>query len=1279
MATRTVRHPFLFVLSTLALLIGVLAMPQASAEESASFMYGRAHAGLIGEGFEPGIDVTITVSDGREFVTTAGPDSSNPSQVAWEFDQPVAPGETITVSSEPAGGAVTKTLLVEEVAITTIRHREDVVEGIAPAGATLNVGPDGEVVTTVASDGTFVADLGAAGFDIQPGADGYAVYAGLDDADGDTSRYDATAPEIIVDPVTDELWLNGFEHHLGIELLLGGDGTPGTAARSLVVEHDGSGDAHLDLHGDFDITPGLDIYAWSPTTIPLVRHHVVTNLTLDPWNDRILSGTADPGSEVCIDVFGVGETCVIADGGTWSYDPGVEGAAAVAQYDDDDDSTQLRSAGAPWFLADQVWDDLWGHGFAPNASVDVSVDGTLFGSFPTDRGGYFAVDPGSIPLDIGSVVEVTDGAATKTLTLSNLLVTDVDVATDTVSGTGTPGAEIWIGDPFDPDYAASRTVTVQSDGTWFADFTVPGDGGATWDFQPGDEGFTHQSDADGDVTHVRWRASVPPWVTADPGTDAVWGGGGWQGGVPITVTIDDPGTAVSPDFSGTTELGTYPDNPDEFYLEPGFDIQPGFTVEATDGVATKILFVTSLQITDIDFDNDLVSGTADDGLQVWIDGGNDEEIDWAFRVVDVVGGSFTADFGNPGPMEHEQDTVDLVPGSRGTAQQYDDDGDYTHAFWHTEVPETPWMTVDPDSDSVWGGGSWEIGVPITVTIDDPATADAPDFTGTTEMLPTEWDPGYHEFWLDTGFDILSGFTVEATDGVTTKSLLVADIHDIVLDPTTAIVTGYAVPGTWVNVNLGNDAEWAWRDVPTDATGFFSADLGTPVAEGESGDGVMTVPLPEGTGGAVQQTDDDGDGTHVGLCHGCGGGDEEFYGFAVFPEDDFLQVEGWWEAGRDLTITIATDEAFTDVLLSETVFNEHGHLHFAPEFDIQRGMWIAVDDGLVRREHRVQNLYVDGHDEIGDTVYGRADVGTVVIVQAHFDGGIESVRHVYAGADADDGVLDGLGPWLADFSVEGTEPDVYEGPQIVFDIGAPGSGVTSEQRQGGGETDVSFGFPLPFFQVDPEADFVWGQEWPEGATVTISVYQDETLGTLLHEQTAPVERWGDNSWDVGFDAELGFDVQAGQFVTVTDGDVVKTLAVSALSGVTFDPDTGVVSGSTDPYAWVEVNVGNDFEWAWRNLHVDDTGSFSVDFSAPPGPDQDGDGVITTPVAEGTGGDVRIPDEDRDATAAGFCHGCGDGHEGPRIRASLTDDWISLEEWSDDLSVTVEIPGLFGPES
>lgn len=1270
--TRT-ESRFLTVLAVFFLVLGVVvAVPAAQAVEyDPSFTYERHHDHLFGQGWDPGLELTVTSSDGRSWTVTPGSDHFAPNQIDLH-DLMVAPGSTITVSNTEQS----KSLLVTDIEVTRMDPRSDVFEGFGPPGETVLVGPDGQATSVIAGDGTWSVDLSTAGIDALVGMDGYAA---VDDTDGDSTRWDWDLSEIIVNAVSDEIWLSNF-HHVNITVLLGGDGTLETSSLQLDVEHDGAGNAYLDLYGEFDIAPGMDVYAWGNTTGgPQVRHHVVTNLTLDSTEDQILSGTADPGSEVCIDTFGAGEECIFADSlGAWSYDPGVEGAAAVAQYDDDADSTQLKVVGPAWFLGDQVWDSLWGHNFAANASVDVTIDGTHFGTFGTDRGGFFAVPEGTPPLEIGSHVVVTDGLVTKDLLISDLLVTDVDPDTNEVHGTGTAGAEIWIGNPNDPAYAASRTVVIGPDGTWSTDFDDPGDGGATWDFGPGDSGFTHQNDSDGDVTHVQWYAAEPPplpWLTADAGTDSVWGGGGWLEGVPITVTIDDPATGESPDFTGTTELGTYPDPnlPEEFYLEPSLDILPGFTIEATDGTTTKDLTVTSLDITDVDFENDLVHGTADDGIPVHIDGGTDEA-NWAFRLVDPSDGAFTADFANPGTEGFEQETADLVPGAMGTAQQHDEDGDYTHAFWGTEGSEMPWMSADLDSGWVWGGGPWEIGVPITVTVDDPATGESPDFSGTTEMLPTDWDPGCFEFSLDTGFDIQAGFTVEATDGAMTKSLIVADIHDVVIDPDTAIVTGFTDPDSWVNVNLGNEFEWAWRDMAAGGDGFFSADLGTPVAEGESGDGVMTTPLPEGTGGAVQVFDDDGDSTHSGICHGCGGGEPKI---AVFPDGDRLQLEGDWEPGLDVTITVDDDQdAGNGVLYSETIFDSPGDgFSFEVSFDVERGHWVAADDGAIRKEHQVTNLFLDGYDLHLETVFGRADAGSVVIVQvaAAQGGEVGSHRIVTAGSDLDDGVADGLGPWLADFSI----PGGGEGPQDPFDLQA-GTHIVPEQRdEDGDETDVESGVPQPRFQVDPDSDFVWGQEWPEGATVTISVYDDIELTNLLHGTAAPVERWGDSFWDVGFNADLGYDVVVGHVVTVSDGDVTKTLVVSNLHGVAFDADTGAVSGYADPFAWVEVNAGNEFEWAWRNVQADGDGYFAADLGTPVASGE-GDGVMTVPLAEGTGGEVRIPDEDQDSTTVGFCHACGD-EPYPTVQASLTNDWIELHGWFEDTSVTIEVVGHFGPQS
>ena len=79
------------------------------------------------------------------------------------------------------------------------------------------------------------------------------------------------------------------------------------------------------------------------------------------------------------------------------------------------------------------------------------------------------------PIDIqpGQFITVTDGIATKYHLVTTLIVDEVDIDGDTVSGTAEhPYAEIRV-DAGNPPEPTCRTGTADADGKWTVDFTVP--------------------------------------------------------------------------------------------------------------------------------------------------------------------------------------------------------------------------------------------------------------------------------------------------------------------------------------------------------------------------------------------------------------------------------------------------------------------------------------------------------------------------------------------------------------------------------------------------------------------------------------------------------------------------------------------------------------------------------------------------------------------------------------------------------------------------------------
>jgi len=151
-------------------------------------------------------------------------------------------------------------------------------------------------------------------------------------------------------------------------------------------------------------------------------------------------------------------------------------------------------------------------------------------------------------------------------------------------------------------------------------------------------------------------------------------------------------------------------------------------VTVTDGTTTKNHTVTALIIIEVDPVNDTVSGISDSYAQLWVDANNNWEGSSRFVVADEFG-FWTADFSAPGG-EDWMPIFDIGPGTWVNANQSDEDGDSTNAGQYLPNPV---FRIDPHDDGMWGH-EWLPNAEITVEIDDPATVESPDFTGTGDVV-----------------------------------------------------------------------------------------------------------------------------------------------------------------------------------------------------------------------------------------------------------------------------------------------------------------------------------------------------------------------------------------------------------------------------------------------------------------------------------------------------------------------------------------------------------------
>ena len=184
--------------------------------------------------------------------------------------------------------------------------------------------------------------------------------------------------------------------------------------------------------------------------------------------------------------------------------------------------------------------------WTPGATISLTIEdgsGVVYSdSQGADAGGNFNFDLwGVFDLQRGHVVTVSDGADTKTHTVTNLFLDSVDVTADTVSGRADAGTsvEVWVHEN------GSLTVTADGSGNWTADFSSMTD--LTYLSNIGSQ----QTDSEGDTTSVFWR---PPQFQVAPVDDWVASSAPWTPGATISLTIEDGSVVVYSD-SQTADAG----------------------------------------------------------------------------------------------------------------------------------------------------------------------------------------------------------------------------------------------------------------------------------------------------------------------------------------------------------------------------------------------------------------------------------------------------------------------------------------------------------------------------------------------------------------------------------------------------------------------------------------------------------------------------------------------------------------------------------------------------
>ena len=388
-------------------------------------------------------------------------------------------------------------------------------------------------------------------------------------------------------------------------------------------------------------------------------------------------------------------------------------------------------------------------------------------------------------------------------------------------------------------------------------------------------------------------------------------------GAEVSITISSSGPWV----------GQCDDN--SVWINTGsFDIQAGQTVTMSDGTNEATHIVTSLTVTEVNAETDIVSGTAAAGSDVTVEATVDDSWDqWdSFNLTANPSGDWTADFSS---------SVDLQAGSYGFANQYDEDGNRTEIYFN--VPD-PYFNVYPLGDYI-RGYDWKPDSQVTLTIESDEWTELSDNEGAVIFYPT--------------LDIVPGQTVVLSDGVNERSHVVRDISITEMNSDTEIITGKAEPLSEVYVYAHTNTSSKWLYPIADSNGVWQADCSS------------YLDLDSGSYSWVYQYDEQGNSTRVNSRI------PDPY-VNTYPLANYLYGQDW-TPDATVTLTIGTNQ-WTEQS------DYDGFVYFPLDpFDLQAGQHIHMTDGEYEIDYMIKNLAVTDINPDLDTVSGTADPDTTVNV------------------------------------------------------------------------------------------------------------------------------------------------------------------------------------------------------------------------------------------------------------------------------------------------------------
>ncbi|MBI5943075.1 MAG: BMP family ABC transporter substrate-binding protein [Chloroflexi bacterium] len=934
----------------------------------------------------------------------------------------------------------------------------------------------------------------------------------------------------------------------------------------------------FDLYNKFDIQPG-SLVTVTNADGTLRKETIVTTLAFDVMDADTDTVTGFAPANANVDIWACDNqgNCTnrhvvasdpdgtwIANWGVWGPYPGEENTFDIVpgtwvdsiQNDNDGDGTMFGLSLPNPSIGVRANDDkVEGWQWTVDSIVTVTVDdpNTLAEPDVTRAVQVYEAswNPGEYRFDLnlsgvidiqpGFVVRAVQGDVTKTLVVSPLAFTGMDINLDLVTGDAEPNSrvDVWT---CDNSNCINRHVNADDGGHWTADFAHFGDEGDeqnTFDIVPGTWVDSSQGDEDGDST--MFGQNFPnPRVEVSYEHDWIQIRDFTRGGE-VTYTIYDHqgGHALFGPVTGPV------DSHGDGWISHNLhhtDLIPGNYITAVNEATSEevSILIRDVNLDYIGVDDDRAYGTAEPNTT----------IELHISETQNQGFNLTAEVSSSGYWE-----VDLAAAGHpidsyryANANLYDAEGD-------SIIAQSAWIDSQVSTDS-FGVTNFSKNADVTLTL-----YDAPG--GTILYGPViQRTEGSGNTWVnlwDYGIDLVPGNYIVAYDHTLnfTKSLEVEPFDFMELNAADDTVAGTAAAGEWVDLHVESlFSNWG-QNALTDQSGQWFHDYG---AENYNITDQMWA-----NGWAV---DERGNRSHD---HTTG-----LPGIEASLADDWISGFNF-SPDRQVRVRIYSSEGGS--LLADVSINAWGNTQLNINYwqhgvDLQAGMYILAEDLETGKyaELTLAHLTFDGVDYDTNLAWGRAEPFSRVVIRANhlFDKFELTV-------DTDE-----FGEWFADFSSYGVSLNSdWDLRAMIYDLELDATVAQVPQP--------------PVFTASLDGDWINGNNWTPNNNVSIRIYEAEGGASIGDTFTWGTDNYGNFNANLGNE---GIDIQPGSYITVTDNysGVVKTLSLPNLTIDYLDPVNDVAGGSAPADTRLSVDFNNQQENIQFDLFSESDGTWEADFAA-----------------------------------------------------------------------------------